>query len=873
MQKAAQENELILAPGEYAYMQESTGGSIKAYVGPTVVNKSGQEFPVTYNHKKGFQRIAELESAVRPSAVAVQGFYMQLYNPTTDFKQDNPANLQPPKGASGKSSPDLVVGRKVNIPGPTTFALWPGQHAEVIRGHHLRSNQFLLVQVYDEEAARANWSTSIVHAQAQTTASDTDDTETEDESASLPNISAAATIPEDLSVGGLLLVKGTEVSFYIPPTGISVLTDERGSYVREALTLERLEYCILVDEDGNKRYERGPQVVFPRPTETFLMDEKQRKKFRALELNDIQGIYVKVIAPYTEEDGTLRVAGDEIFITGAQQRIYYPREEHAIVKYDGQSKHYATQITAGTARYILDRMSGEITTTPGPKMLLPDPRNKVFVRRALTEDQCNFWYPNNVEVREHNATLRALQSSAPTTRGAVSEGEYRRTKSKGGDRSASGRARSAGSTSPDTLFANSASLGERSNQGMAGDQIERGSTYTEPRSIQLGGKFDQVPVIKPFVGYALKVVSLTGKSRVVQYPEVALLNYDETLEVLSLSTGQHKSTGALKKTVYLRSQNNKVSDTVNLLTQDHVTIEVRLSYFVNFVNEPDKWFAVENYVQLLTDRVRSVLKSRVRQIKVAEFYADVHANVRDIILGTKGEDGKRAGLFFEANNMSVDDVDILSVNFQDQGIEELLSESQRSVVRSNIQVTDAKHQTEVSATLHRLKQAQIDIEDKTQQKIAEVAAGAASRVADKRVAEVKVGQTLATQDATLREKEAGAIEKTFQAELDRNKRTFDQRLTEMTAEHGLKLAEIQANTEAVVARFKESMPGFSAALEQLYEAETAAKVSQALSVQTLIGGESITEVVSGLFGDSKLGRFFQNTIVQDKTSAENRPNG
>ena len=30
----------------------------------------------------------------------------------------------------------------------------------------------------------------------------------------------------------------------------------------EAVTLERLEYCILLDEDGNKRYIRGPAVVF-----------------------------------------------------------------------------------------------------------------------------------------------------------------------------------------------------------------------------------------------------------------------------------------------------------------------------------------------------------------------------------------------------------------------------------------------------------------------------------------------------------------------------------------------------------------------------------------------------------------------------------
>ena len=53
--------------------------------------------------------------------------------------------------------------------------------------------------------------------------------------------------------------------------------DENGNYVREAVTLERLEYSILVDENGNKRYERGPQVVFPKPTENFYIENDNRK--------------------------------------------------------------------------------------------------------------------------------------------------------------------------------------------------------------------------------------------------------------------------------------------------------------------------------------------------------------------------------------------------------------------------------------------------------------------------------------------------------------------------------------------------------------------------------------------------------------------
>ena len=53
----------------------------------------------------------------------------------------------------------------------------------------------------------------------------------------------------DYPATGQFVIKGTEVSFYIPPTGIEVIPLDRNSYVREAVTLERLEYCILKKEN------------------------------------------------------------------------------------------------------------------------------------------------------------------------------------------------------------------------------------------------------------------------------------------------------------------------------------------------------------------------------------------------------------------------------------------------------------------------------------------------------------------------------------------------------------------------------------------------------------------------------------------------
>jgi hypothetical protein len=60
---------------------------------------------------------------------------------------------------------------------------------------------------------------------------------------------------------------------------------------------------FLLDQNGDKRYVKGPDVVFPKPTETFI-ENKGQKVFRALELNENMGIYIKVIADYASLIGS-----------------------------------------------------------------------------------------------------------------------------------------------------------------------------------------------------------------------------------------------------------------------------------------------------------------------------------------------------------------------------------------------------------------------------------------------------------------------------------------------------------------------------------------------------------------------------------------
>src|SRR3990172_1411311 len=377
-ERRTREREIVLAPNEYAYVLDTTKGHINCYVGPNKTSLAQTDQPVVFDPRsKRFAPVVEIADAIQLFATAPANWYLVLKNPATSRAHPNP-------GVSNTLA-ELAVGKKVNVAGPVSFPLWPGQMAKVIEGHRLRSNQYLWVRIYDaEEAARAG-------------------------AAALGGGGGGGGEGENdgaprFVTGAQHLIKGTEVSFYVPPTGVEVIPDADGRRVRDAVTLQRLEYCVLVGEDGRKTYVRGEAVVFPDPSQAFFA-EHGRRAFKAIELSDITGLYLKVTAPYVDEDGEAHREGEELFSTG-KDKIYFPRQEHAIIRYGEQELHHAIPVPRGEGRYVLDRLSGEVTLRRGPTMLLPDPRREVVTRRVLSDREAALFYPGNDEALAHNRALR-----------------------------------------------------------------------------------------------------------------------------------------------------------------------------------------------------------------------------------------------------------------------------------------------------------------------------------------------------------------------------------------------------------------------------------------------------------------------------------
>lgn len=793
------ERDLVLAPNEYAYIADETKGNINAYIGPYKSSLANTDQPVVFNlGTKRFERCS-LEQGVLTFAVAPVGWYLVLKNPTHDAAH--------PKTGAINNLVELEVGRKVNLPGPVAFALWPGQMVRVLQGHHLRSNQYLVVRVYDEEAAQANWKNAVIKPQRLG--------EESPREAEIPDL-------PDLTMGKLLVIKGTDVSFYIPPTGVEVVPDVGGDYVRDAVTLERLEYCILLDESGNKSYLQGPAVVFPRPTEMFVQLGSARK-FRAIELSENSGIYLKVIAPYTEDGNEYRV-GDELFITGKDRMIYFPRPEHASIKYGDQAIHYAVAIPAGEARYVLDRNSGQIRLERGPCIFLPDPRREVIVRRVLDRRQVELWFPGNAGALAHNEKLaRSGEGAGPTP----------------GRRREAAEEVAAPAVGPATF---------------GGDDFTRSQTFTQPRTIVLDNRYDGAVAISVWTGYAVLAVSKTGERKVIVGPATYLLEYDEVLQAMDLSTGTPKTDDQVDRTVYLRVLYNKVSDIVEAETRDLVQVRVRLSYRVNFEGDPQRWFNVENYVKFLTEHLRSLLRGAIKQRSVQEFYPQAVARVRDVLLGAQGEDGARPGRNFTENGMRVYDVEVLGVEIGDENIETLLVGAQHAVVEQTLTLEEERRRLELTREREGIERDVQAIQAATRQQSLALQRAEVSAVfeLERTKIETEAEGRKARLDATLADQPA--MDAVHAAELARRRSAGQLQVEQSNEELALRLRELEAEVNAVAEKARAVSPDLIAALTAFGDRALAEKMAASMAPLAILGGESVSEVLARLLRGTKLAR-------------------
>lgn len=812
------QKDLVLSINEYAYVLDRTKGNVLCHVGPTKTSLSQSDELVRFEPKSKKFRPCGYNEAISLFASAPENWYLVLKNPTKSGRH-------PTAGTSNNLPEDIEIGRKINIPGPVSFALYPGQMAKVVKGHALRTNQYLLARVYDAASASA-------------------------EGGQVIDADGNVVVPEkkDYVNGQILVIKGTDISFYIPPTGIEVIplqNNDALGYIRDAVTLERLEYCILKDEDGNKRYVHGPEVVFPEPTESFVTSPKGGFIFRAIELSKISGIYVKVIAEYTDDDGTVHPVGEELFITGDDQMIYYPRPEHAIINYDEKILHHAIAIPDGEGIYVMNRMNGEIKTVRGPAMYLPDPRMEVVVKRKLSQRECNLWYPGNQTALAYNAGLteKSLEKAiAKSVKAATANLDN--------------------STTTAYSVTNSVSNINREFQTLAylesNAGISRGTSYTKPRTITLDNKYDGVVSLDVWTGYAVNVVSKNGTRKVVRGPQTILLDYNQTLEELQLSTGNPKTTDKVEHTVFLRYENNKVSDIISVETKDFVECSVKVSYCVDF--DPaymDSWFSVDNYVKYLCDRIRSLLKREVKKHTIEDFYQNYSDIVRNIAIGysedttSEKASNKHEGRFFRENGMFVKDCEVLSLTVESE-IAEILERHQRDMVEKSLELSDAEARVKVAEALFDAEKKENELASTKLINRMNLQGEEARRKLEIQ-AEVNRKQEAEKQAAKQAEKDMQVlIDAIHEAEMTRKQKEIDANIAEKKALADIEKAKQEAYAKTVADVMKSIQPDLVAAIQAQSDSKVFNSIATGIAPYAIGNGESAAEFVDRLLRGTTL---------------------
>ena len=390
----------------------------------------------------------------------------------------------------------------------------------------------------------------------------------------------------------------------------------------------------------------------------------------------------------------------------------------------------------------------------------------------------------------------------------------------------------------------------------ANANISRGTSYTKPRTITLDTKFDGVVGVNVWTGYAINVVSKTGKREVVVGPQTRLLDYDETLEAMELSTGRPKTTDYLLSTAYLRVENNKISDLINVQTKDFVDVNIKVSYCVDFLEEyKNKWFSVENYVKYLCDRERSLLKREAKQHNIEDFYTNVSDIVRKIALNIPDEGAENVdrpeGRLFKENGMLVRDVEVLSVSVE-SNVARILNEHQEEMIRNTLELSDAEKKNSIAKKLAEYENAEAKLKSERDMYRLELKNLYETQQLknEEELAEAKREQAKA-------EKQAEADLQELQDAIHKAKLARDKAIEDLRLNTERQMAEIEKDKQKAYAETVEKIMGsisedLVAAMTSKANNDMLETVTKSMSPYAIARGESVVDVTNKLLRGTSL---------------------
>jgi major vault protein len=419
------------------------------------------------------------------------------------------------------------------------------------------------------------------------------------------------------------------------------------SAVRQAVVLGPTEFCVLFDEDGKPRTHKGPGRVFPGPYDVFRTEGSRNRVYDAYHLRVDRGILMRIVADRISRQDLARQLpeGAAGFL---EEKDFYGKGDEIFIE--------------GFDAYLVPSSSIEVINPETRQPHIGNDHSEVYVY-SIGVDQKSGVYVANVSTG--NITLIKGEKKVPI--------DPRKSKH----------------------------VKRRIPKDLWNLMIGKG----EPHKMT-----NQAMVETPWAMNVMisnnEAVMVTSKDsrRVVVGPRMELLEYDEWLEVLTLSKGRPKNEDETISTCFLRVTGNRITDQFYIETSDFVKIKIDVVYGVEFVGTTDderaQWFNDPNYVMLLCNNLRSRYKLAARKKTLKELYPIIPDFLRNTALGEKkaeeGKDSHRPGLRFEENNMLLKEVEVLNIYIPDDEISEALIEHNRTVIKGEMDIAIARASLETA---------------------------------------------------------------------------------------------------------------------------------------------------------------------------------
>ncbi len=622
---------------------------------------------------------------------------------------------------------------------------------------------------------------------------------------------------QDLTKGDIVLYVGpTKVSLsntermiehrdgrFVPVRG-----DEAGMSVHRFVGATSSQYIILQNPPKDPEtqatkgansavlLEVGRTLVVPGPAEFPLWPGQTARVVDGHRLRENEYLVLRVY----DDDGQGSPIGTESILRGSDQSFYLPTTGLEVVpNRDGNYVRTAWRLDHSRGLHL--RVTASFET--GEEDLLPPGRYQagqdVFLRGGA-----GFFFPNS------SIHVVAEVEAIPL---AEKEGIYVRDLESGGVRTVVGPQSYLVDPTKEELVGRPLSDEVRASWRISKYSAKRAPAIYVPPS-------EAVLIIAP------------SRRELVMGPQVRVLDFDEELEVLQLSTGRPKSNANLLDTCFLQVQGNKVSDRVQLQTADHVDLMATLSYRVSFVGDNEKWFAVRNYVELLCDHLGSIIRSAARATTIHDFHGSSAQVLRDAILGCHEDSGARTGRHFEENGMWVYDLEVLDVSIQDTDVLEMLQSSQRAAIASAIHRSSedrrlGDEQLKESVNLRIMKS-----------QIATLQQAAEHEATSRGVELARTGTRLEIDrmDRVGRAKNAA----------DAASITNTAQLALQSAKAELEAQALAANADAFCQQMQSLQPELIATLKSLGNKQLAGELTKNLAPLAILGGDSVADVASRL---------------------------